>query len=545
MISDYLNAKFQKAALINVLLQCVMGPRCNDGLRRYQDHLITICHQLFSHDRTHVVMIVFYRHREERLPEAFPRADLATPERTHRNADLRRLILVDFPDFDSVEADHAAILTRCLPHLDITFVVVDETKYGDQRLYQTLSSFPQDPDNLYLIFNKIDELAVRYGSSYEAVVDEILDDLRNKVEQYVGWNPRDGHVVPISALVVLQGRLEPEAEASGPPGDFLAVEKLLANYRLEKRRLAAKEVNLEHLKRTFVDDLRETFLRCRPEEMADRAEGRLQAGLADVEAVLEASPSEVLGPLERSSFRNGVIRRLRPKLGFPMDLCFTVLGEWRVRRSRKHADVPDRLADRLAGHYGATLESLQVFDRRYHSEVAAEFHPRDVPAEGERDPDTTAAPRSLDDEMEDRIGRLMRRRFRRNHLLALLGLLGFLWYLVHPVAVEVIEGLEGDFAWTSVLWQTLGSLIKALNPVLLLGGACFVVLLYGVSALWLWSRLTHAVEDSITAVEAAERERIRVHIRTVGSRFAEAVDTWRRERSALDERSRAARPGGD
>ena len=61
--------------------------------------------------------IVAYYHVDEFLPQSFPRVDLAVPERTHESARLRRLIILDFPDFDSVEADHAALVVATDRHL--------------------------------------------------------------------------------------------------------------------------------------------------------------------------------------------------------------------------------------------------------------------------------------------------------------------------------------------------------------------------------------------------------------------------------------------
>ena len=122
--------------------------------------------------------VVVYRHSRSSLPEDFPREDLAQPEAVHQERGLERLVVLDFPDFDSVEADHASILARLLPRLDVLMVVVDEEKYADLRLFQLLTALPQAAANLHFVFNKVDRLRERYSARWSGVADEILEDFR-------------------------------------------------------------------------------------------------------------------------------------------------------------------------------------------------------------------------------------------------------------------------------------------------------------------------------------------------------------------------------
>jgi predicted GTPase len=105
--------------------------------------------------------VVAYRHRLSPLPDDFPRQDLAEPEAVHDQKAMERIVVLDFPDFDSVEDDHAAVVGRFLPRLDVLLVLIDDEKYADLRLFEVLRALPQAPGNLHFVLNKVDRLAER------------------------------------------------------------------------------------------------------------------------------------------------------------------------------------------------------------------------------------------------------------------------------------------------------------------------------------------------------------------------------------------------
>ena len=63
--------------------------------------------------------VVIYRHGDTELPDDIPLADVAQPQVLHTRESLTKVILFDFPDFDSAESSHAEIVQRYLPHLDV------------------------------------------------------------------------------------------------------------------------------------------------------------------------------------------------------------------------------------------------------------------------------------------------------------------------------------------------------------------------------------------------------------------------------------------
>ncbi|HEY6563915.1 MAG TPA: GTPase, partial [Pirellulaceae bacterium] len=97
--------------------------------------------------------VVVYVHRDGEIPLDVPLADFAKPHVLHGEDRLSRIVLLDFPDFDSDERSHAEILGRHLPFLDVLLVVVDDMKYGDMRLYELLRGLGHAASNVFLILN--------------------------------------------------------------------------------------------------------------------------------------------------------------------------------------------------------------------------------------------------------------------------------------------------------------------------------------------------------------------------------------------------------
>lgn len=477
---------------------------------------------------------VVYRHVDEELPLEFPRENLATPDRTHEIEELRRIIILDFPDFDSVQADHAAVLESCLPHLDLTFVVVDETKYGDKLLYETLGSFPQDPENLTFIFNKLDELEIRYGSSAPAVVEDLLGDLRRKVEKFVGWSPDRESVLALSA----RAALEAAREGRAVPEDFEALRQRLLEYRHEKRRLSAKAINLRELRARWIQELRSAYLDPGRRRAAAVCRERLERGARDTTAILAGIPRRVLVTGEKRALAHDRLGELRPRLGFPVDMILTFWGQWSWFRRKPDSPLPTMLSGRLAAHYRPVEEALEVYLKEYRQEAPAGLEPpspdvvKDLTAHAGREAD-----RNLASALEERLRDVLARRRLKNHLLPGITAGLFLWSIIQPPLAELVgstsEGEGGSLG--SFLGALIRSVIQGLNPFLLVGGVVLVAGLYLLSALIVSIRITQAVEASVDRVEGEAREAHVEALRELSARLEERLAAWEREYAELDE----------
>src|SRR5690242_9846702 len=77
-------------------------------------------------------------------------------------AALRGLVLLDLPDFDSVERGHRLEVDRLLGLVDQIVWVVDPQKYGDRILHQAyLSQFRSHADVTVVVLNQADRLSTQ------------------------------------------------------------------------------------------------------------------------------------------------------------------------------------------------------------------------------------------------------------------------------------------------------------------------------------------------------------------------------------------------
>jgi GTP-binding protein EngB required for normal cell division len=87
-------------------------------------------------------------------------------------AALRGLVLLDLPDFDSVERGHRLEVDRLLGLVDQVVWVVDPQKYGDRVLHQAyLSQFSSHADVTVVVLNQADRLSTQD-------TEVVLGDLR-------------------------------------------------------------------------------------------------------------------------------------------------------------------------------------------------------------------------------------------------------------------------------------------------------------------------------------------------------------------------------
>ena len=79
--------------------------------------------------------------------------------RTHSNADLGRVVVLDLPDLDSIEASHRSQVEAVLPKLDVVAWVTDPEKYADAALHdEFLRDWLPRLDRQIVILNKADRL---------------------------------------------------------------------------------------------------------------------------------------------------------------------------------------------------------------------------------------------------------------------------------------------------------------------------------------------------------------------------------------------------
>ena len=135
-----------------------------------------------------------------------------------REAGLRGLVLLDLPDFDSIDVSHRAEVDRLLGLVDLVVWVVDPQKYADKLVHESyLRQFHQHRDVTVVALNHADRLD-------PADVQRCLTDLRRLLDV-------DG----------LPGVATLASSAYGPPGygELRAVlERAVAERQASLRRLS-------------------------------------------------------------------------------------------------------------------------------------------------------------------------------------------------------------------------------------------------------------------------------------------------------------------
>ncbi|MDT0320513.1 GTPase [Streptomyces millisiae] len=107
---------------------------------------------------------------------------LGVPARARRRAHvldpgLRGLVLLDLPDYDSVDVSHREQVDRLLGLVDAVIWVVDPEKYADTLLHERyLRAFAGHADVSLIVLNQIDRLPTD-------AVDAVLDDLRRLLDE--------------------------------------------------------------------------------------------------------------------------------------------------------------------------------------------------------------------------------------------------------------------------------------------------------------------------------------------------------------------------
>jgi energy-coupling factor transporter ATP-binding protein EcfA2 len=473
--------------------------------------------------------VVVYRHARCPLPADLPGQDLSLPEAIHQEEGLERLVIFDFPDFDSVEADHAAILGRFLPRLDLLLVVVDDEKYADLRLFEVLRAVPQAEPNLHFVLNKLDRLLERYRGRWPLVAKEIAEDFSRKLEGYTGLKSRPERMSALSARVALERRT-----GNGPPdgdgaaeGDFRAVLELLESYRAEKRRRAAKEANLEVLKGDLVREAAEIGLDGALEARAAAARRSIAERRTELEALLAALPARVLGSRERRALQSQALERAGRRLGFAARLA-RLLFPARGGSRRVWMELPSA----AAAHYRPHQESLRTAEHELAREVEELAGPLEKPL-------AAAAPemrgREAGRSLEARLATALRFARLRGALLPLLAVLGWLWFALHPMisnlARRAAEGQPVD--WGGLLRRALSALVAALSPVGIVAGLLLVIAAWALTALLDWRTVRRTVEAAVEEEENRAREAARREAEALFARLEGALDGWKRDQAEL------------
>ncbi|MEU7925900.1 GTPase [Micromonospora sp. NPDC049801] len=243
-----------KSSLFNALAQLELSPV---GVRRPTTGVTHACVWGPLEDANRLLDWIGVLPRHRFVRESALDGDDETP--------LHGLILLDLPDFDSVQRSHRLEVDRLLGLVDQVVWVVDPQKYADRVIHDSyLREFHRHRDVTLVVLNQADRLPA-------AELPRVLDDLRRLLDS-------DGLTgVPLLATTAI--------DPAGMVGLRSALERTVAERQAALRRLAG-DVD------TVVAGLDEMIGSARPGGGPDDATvaglNRALAGAAGVPAVSEA-----------------------------------------------------------------------------------------------------------------------------------------------------------------------------------------------------------------------------------------------------------------
>lgn len=190
-----------------------------------------------SHRRPHTDRVLIYRHREmgaSAIPEP---PDVPYQEILHHGDNIRRILLCDLPDFDSLMGEHRERVVQFMAHLDLLLWVTSPEKYADGKFYDFLLQAPKAQENFTFLLNKVDLL-------FEGETFEIGYDRLNLVTtRFNDFLKKKGVTDPLLFAVSSQEAFE--RESLSPWNQFQAFRQHVFRERNAKQISAIKAQNLD------------------------------------------------------------------------------------------------------------------------------------------------------------------------------------------------------------------------------------------------------------------------------------------------------------
>ncbi len=108
---------------------------------------------------------------------------------THRRDQLRNVVLIDFPDFDSRFVSHREDVHTLSRHLQGIVWMITPRKYGDKEFIDRLENIAQSNQHYDIVLNKMDQLAG--AAEAETIREEVFSFLQNECHKR--------HIKPLSS----------------------------------------------------------------------------------------------------------------------------------------------------------------------------------------------------------------------------------------------------------------------------------------------------------------------------------------------------------
>lgn len=192
---------------------------------------------------------VVYRHKD--TPRGLDEIAhlIREPDAEHESDTVKALVLLDLPDFDSVEEDNRRAVLEILPWLDSVVWVLSPEKYADDVFYRLVASAAINRDHFTFVLNKADELRSGGGHDPHGRIKDVLGDLSFRLKHEAEIEqPR---IFSISAQQEFIG----DNRDSVLDQEFSRFREFLMAERNAKEIASVKTINLVEKTRRLIRDL--------------------------------------------------------------------------------------------------------------------------------------------------------------------------------------------------------------------------------------------------------------------------------------------------
>lgn len=308
-----------------------------------------------SHRRPNTDRVLLYRHEGVELPPSLPKTTVPWDELVHQAEAVRRIVLCDLPDFDSLVGEHRDRVLGFLDHLDVLVFVTSPEKYADRSLYAFLENVPKARPNFYFVLNKIDLLF--QGEDLEPGYRQ-LTSLSGLFQEYLQKvNVLEPLVFPVSAEEAFQGPV------TRPWNQFPAFRRELFRDRDAKEVMAIKSANLDQ-------EVQEILSRLQAEAVHLDTLGRiLDAFLKEVEgekALWAKQGRDILDIWVESRMKGyvlGHLETLAPLVG-PAYGVGRVVQEWRSWKGNRRQKTDRASNEETSAPPTALRDQLESVENR-------------------------------------------------------------------------------------------------------------------------------------------------------------------------------------
>jgi len=315
---------------------------------------------------------VVYRHKDTARGLDNVSHLMRDPDALHEIEAIKDLVLLDLPDFDSVELSKRRSVIEIMPMLDAVVWVASPEKYADAPLYEMVGQTAVHRENFTFVLNKADQLVEPGAPDPHWRLKDALGDFLFRLKHEAGIEPP--RLFGLSAGLEISGLDENPVLRE----DFERFREFLMARRDAKEVASVKTANLVEETRRLVANVVE---RVRPDERSRILDA---AGLQPPAGMQSAPPETLGGALEERRLAAALLKVFRsadPSIA-PVAIAMRLIALGRTDAQLVASQSADEIfraaAEPMARERRGELEAVTA---RIDAELMMGFHHVSAPPE--------------------------------------------------------------------------------------------------------------------------------------------------------------------